>query len=57
MKISKIACSTLLGAMIAINAYGDGTSGSSFDNITNMQKEIQSKKTKTKTSRTKIKRS
>uniref|UniRef100_UPI0018E99767 hypothetical protein n=1 Tax=Campylobacter pinnipediorum TaxID=1965231 RepID=UPI0018E99767 len=44
MKISKIACGALLGTMIAINAYGNETSGSSFDNITNIQKDIQAKK-------------
>ncbi|WP_219335897.1 hypothetical protein, partial [Campylobacter pinnipediorum] len=41
MKISKIACGALLGAMIAINAYGDGTSGSSLDDIKNMQTKKQ----------------
>ncbi|AQW82076.1 autotransporter outer membrane beta-barrel domain-containing protein [Campylobacter pinnipediorum] len=44
MKISKIACSTLLGAMIAINAYGDGTSGSSLEDIKNIEKKIQDRK-------------
>ncbi|WP_069637570.1 autotransporter outer membrane beta-barrel domain-containing protein [Campylobacter pinnipediorum] len=41
MKISKIACRTLFGTMIAINAYGYETS---LDKITNTQKEIQAKK-------------
>ncbi|AQW81888.1 autotransporter domain protein [Campylobacter pinnipediorum subsp. pinnipediorum] len=44
MKISKIACCALLGAMIAINAYGNETSGSSLDDITNIQKKIQDRK-------------
>ncbi|AQW85084.1 autotransporter domain protein [Campylobacter pinnipediorum subsp. pinnipediorum] len=44
MKISKIACGALLGAMIAINAYGNETSGSSLDDIKNIEKKIQDRK-------------